>query len=399
MHARPLSGRARRTRAAEAEAAEAAAAAAAAAADAARCEALSGLLAHAASRREPLGYDRHWARYWLLGAFTPKHPGAFLGFAACMLQHCAGLRARACTAGAVRAGLPRGARPPAPQRAGEVFVERRVPAAPPREDASAPPAPAAAAAAAAQDSDYDPDEELRIAADDSDAEAGGRGGRGGGAGAGAGATWGRYAGAPALDALIAWLNPAGAREGALRRELAKVRARLPAAAAPAAAAGAPAAPRLAEGAAGGTGAPPAAAPLEPSAAERRAAEAAARGEAAARVAADVAALEAGLALEARDAARSGTGRMQRWRQLAEAARTPQARPRRVQPWQVCSKEPALSCDLAVPAGRQDAMAALVALEAAVASECLKPAWRLWALPAPAPEAAGAGCLPGRVRCL
>jgi hypothetical protein len=93
MHARRLSGAARRTRAAEAEAAEAAAAAAAAAADAGRCEALSALLAHAASRREPLGYDRHWARYWLLGAFTPKHPGAVSCLAGCVLRHCSGPRA------------------------------------------------------------------------------------------------------------------------------------------------------------------------------------------------------------------------------------------------------------------------------------------------------------------
>lgn len=69
-------GTPRRTRAAEAEAAEAAAAQVASAADTERMEALGALIAHAASRREPLGYDRHWARYWLLGAFTPADPGA-----------------------------------------------------------------------------------------------------------------------------------------------------------------------------------------------------------------------------------------------------------------------------------------------------------------------------------
>lgn len=37
------------------------------------------------------------------------------------------------------------------------------------------------------------------------------------------------------------------------------------------------------------------------------------------------------------------------------------------------------------------MAALVALETMVVGDCLKPAWRLWALPAPPPEAAGASC--------
>lgn len=37
------------------------------------------------------------------------------------------------------------------------------------------------------------------------------------------------------------------------------------------------------------------------------------------------------------------------------------------------------------------MAALVALETMVVCESLKPAWRLWALPAPPPEAAGASC--------
>ncbi|KAK9822217.1 hypothetical protein WJX81_007608 [Elliptochloris bilobata] len=300
------------TRAAEAEATEAAAAAAASAADAERIEALGALIAHAASRREPLGYDRHWARYWLLGAFTPGDPG-------------------------------------------EVFVERRAPATAPREDAPAAAAPPAATAA--DDSDYDPDEELRIVVDDSDAEGSCRRRRGASAGQGPGATWGRYSGATALDALITWLNPLGGREGPLRSRLIKVRERVPPATVPAAidsgaTAGLPLQPpQLAESAVQQR--------MEPSAAERRAAEAAAKAEAAAGVAKEVATIEAGLAPEARDVARAGVLRMQRWRQLVETARTP-----------------------------QEAMAALVALETMVVGECLKPAWRLWAHPAPSPDTAG-----------
>lgn len=204
-------------------------------------------------------------------------------------------------------------------------MERRVPSVAPREDAPVLPALVAAAATAVDDSDYDPDEELRVAADDSDTETRGRARRGAGAGQGAGATWGRYSGLAALDALVAWLNPIGTREGPLRRELTKVRERMASSAGAGDAATTPAVlpsepPVAADGA--GTALQQ---PLESSAAERRAAEASAKAEAAAGVAAEVVAVEAALVQEARDVSRAGAQRMLRWRQLVKAACTPQAR--------------------------------------------------------------------------